>query len=149
MQNRQPNIENQYKTLVVLWAALLMSQLLFLVLIYFIKPEVFRFDFAKPFLGENPTIVILFAFLGISTFLMSFVLKKKQLDAAVEKQNPAYVQTALIVACALCEATTLFGLLLVFLFAYQYFFLWFALAALGMILHFPRREHLINASYKR
>jgi len=149
MQNQQPNIENQYKMLVVIWAALLMSQVMFLVLIFFVKPEALRFDFGKPFLGENPTMVVLLAFLGITTFLLSFVMKKKLLERAAANQTPALVQTAMVVACALCEATTLFGLLLVFLSAYQYFFLWFALAVLGMILHFPRREDLINASYKK
>jgi hypothetical protein len=58
------------------------------------------------------------------------------------------VQTAMIIGCALCESISLFGLLLVFLEGYQYFFLWFALAILGFVLHFPRRENLIAASYK-
>lgn len=144
------NVEKHYRTLTILWAALLNSQLLFLVVLYFAKPEIYRFDSAKPFLPEKFAVVILsLAFAGLSTFLMSFVLKNKFLKQSVETQNAGLVQTALIVACALCEATTLFGLVLAFAFDYQYFFLWFALGILGTILHFPKRDNLIAASYKK
>ncbi len=144
------NIEPQYKTLTMIWAALLSSQFLFLVVLYFAKPEVFRFDFSKPLLdGENSFIIIAFALVGVSTFLMSFVMKSKFIKQAIDGQNVGLIQTAMIIGCALCEATTLFGLILAFAFSYQYFFLWFALGILGIILHFPRRENLVAASFKR
>jgi len=146
MQNQ--NIEQQYRTLVIIWAVLLMSQFIFLVLIYIIKPEVFKFDFSKPLISENSMLIIALALISISNFAISFVLKKKYLDQAVAEQKTALVQTAMIIGCALCESISLFGLLLVFIEGYQYFFLWFALAILGFILHFPRRENLIAASYK-
>ena len=135
--------------MVIVWAALFMSQLLFLMLIFVVKPEVFRFDFSKPILGENSIMVAALAFVSLSSFGISFILKQKFLNQAVTEQNPAHVQTAMIIACALCESISLFGLILVFIEGYQYFFLWFALALLGFILHFPRRENLIAASYKR
>ena len=43
MSKNKP-IQVEYKTLVVLWFALLSSQILFLVLVYFLKPELFIFD---------------------------------------------------------------------------------------------------------
>jgi F0F1-type ATP synthase membrane subunit c/vacuolar-type H+-ATPase subunit K len=144
------NVEQQYRTMTIIWAALLNSQILFLVMLYFIKPGIFSFDFTKPLLDERYSVVILaLAFVGISTFLMSFVLKSKFLKQAIETQKTAPVQTAMIIACALCESTTLFGLVLAFAFDYQYFFLWFALGILGIILHFPRRDQLAAASYKK
>ncbi len=146
MQN--PNVEQQYRTSVIIWAMLLMSQFIFLVLIYVIKPEVFKFDFSKPLLSENSMLIIAVALISISNFAISFVLKKKYLDQAIAEQKTALVQTAMIIGCALCESISLFGLLLVFFEGYQYFFLWFALAILGFVLHFPRRENLIAASYK-
>ena len=150
MQSENPSIEDQYKTLSIVWFALLVSQFMFLVVIFFAKPEVFRFDFAKPVLGgENSIVIIALAVLGITTFVMSFVFKSKFLKQSIDEQNTGLVQTAMIVACALCEATTLLGLVLVFVFTYQYFFLWFALGILGIILHFPKRENLIAASYKK
>lgn len=150
MQNENQNANAQYQTLVIIWGALLMSQFMFLVILFTTKPELFKFDFSKSLLdGENSIVVIALAILGIITFLLSFVLKKKFLAQAVNEQKTELVQTAMIVACALCEATTLFGLVIAFAFTYQYFFAWFALGILGIILHFPKRDDLFAASYKR
>ena len=143
-------VEQQYRTLSIVWAALFFSQILFLVMLYFIKPEIYSFDFTRPLLDEKFSVVVLaLAFAGVSTFLMSFVLKSKLLKQAVERQNAGLVQSATIVACALCEATTLIGFVLAVAFGYQYFFLWFALGMLGFVLHFPRRDDLVAASYKQ
>ncbi|MCD9186209.1 MAG: hypothetical protein LUM44_07235 [Pyrinomonadaceae bacterium] len=150
MQNQTPNANAQYKTLVTLWAGLLMSQFMLLLVIFFARPEVFKFDFSAPLLGgENSILIIVFAVLGLTTFLISFVLESKFLNEAVERQKPELVQTALIVSCALCEATSLLGLVTVFAFSYRYFFAWFALGILGIILHFPKRDNLFAASYKK
>jgi F0F1-type ATP synthase membrane subunit c/vacuolar-type H+-ATPase subunit K len=133
----------------MIWFALLSSQALFLVVVFFSKPEVFRFDFSRPVLGANPPIVLAFVALAIANFVLSFVMKKRSFEQAVEKQEISYVQTGLVLACAFCESISLLGLVLAFAFAYQYFFLWFALGIGGIILHFPRRDDLIAASYKK
>jgi F0F1-type ATP synthase membrane subunit c/vacuolar-type H+-ATPase subunit K len=132
----------------ILWLALLVSQLMFLVVLFFTKRELFNFDFSKSLLGDNPAITIAFAFLGVSTFLLSFVLKRKFINQAINEQKTAPIQMAVIIGCALCEATTLLGFTLAFITNYQYFFLWFTLGILGIILHFPKRDNLIAASYK-
>ncbi|MDQ6787324.1 MAG: hypothetical protein M3033_11005 [Acidobacteriota bacterium] len=147
MQNQNPNAQST-NTLAILWYALLSSQLMFLIVLAFAKREVFNFDFSKPVLGENASVIIACAVLGVSTFLLSFVLRKKFINQAINQQKPALVQTALIVGCALCEATTLLGLILAFAFNYSYFFLWFALGILGTVLHYPRAENISAASYK-
>jgi hypothetical protein len=138
-----------YRTLVILWLALLVSQALLLVVIYFAKPEIYKFDFSKPLLGENALMIIVLALVSIFNLVLSFALRKKLLNQATTGQNVAFVATAVIVGCALCEAISLFGVVLVFAFSYQYFFLWFALGILGTILHFPKRENLVAASYKK
>lgn len=143
------NVEQSYKTLLIIWLALLVSQVMFLVVIFFAKPEVFKFDFNKPLFGENAVLVIAFAFLAITNFALSFIMKKRSFEQAVEKQQIAYVQTGLILACAFCEAISLLGMVLAFAFSYQYFFAWFALGILGFLLHFPRRDDVIAASYKK
>lgn len=148
MQNQNSNVEAQYRTTTILWFALLISQLMFLVVMYFAKPGIYRFDFSKSLLGENPAIIIVFAILGISTVIMSFVIRKKFINQAIAEQKTPLVQTALIIGCALCEAATLFGFVLAFAFDYQFFFLWFALGIFGTIMHFPKRDNLIAASYK-
>ena len=142
------SVEPAYRTLTIVWFALLVSQAMLLLVIYFAKPEVFRFDFSKPLLGENSVIILIFAMLAISNLVISFVLSRKNLNQAVAAQSIGLVQTAMIIGCALCESISLFGVVLAFAYSYQFFFLWFALGILGTILHFPRRDNLIAATYK-
>ena len=149
MQNKQTSIEQRYKNLLIIWAAMLMSQFIFLLVIFLLKPEMFRLDFSKPLLGENQTIVIAFLFIALSNFVFSFVLKNNFLNRAAQEQNAGIVQTALIIAIALCEMISLFGFVLAFAFNYQYFFIWLALGILGIILHFPKRESLHLATYQK
>lgn len=146
MQNRNPNIEQQYRILMIIWFVLLFSQTMFPVVIYFSKAEVFSFDFSKPWLGENPAMTIAFAILAIVNLVISFVIEKRCVEQAIAERKFQYIQTGLIIACALCEAISLLGMVLAFTFAYQYFFLWFALGILGIILHFPKRDNVIAAS---
>jgi len=142
------NVEQSYKTLVIIWFALLMSQVMFLVIIFFTKPELFRFDLSKSPLGENAVIVLAFAALAITNFALSFIMKKRSYDQAVEKQQIALVQTGLILACAFCEAISLLGIVLAFAFSYQYFFVWIIFGIIGILLHFPKRDDVVAASYK-
>lgn len=143
------NVEQIYRTLVFLWFALFVSQFLFLVVIFFVKPGLFKFDFSQPFLpGKFAIIVLIFLVVGITNLAVSFLLKKKYLDQAIAEQNIHFVQTALITGCALCESASLFGLMLAFVADYQYFFIWFILGIGATIFHFPRRDNLTAANYK-
>lgn len=56
--NQNQNVEQSYRTMVIIWFALLNSQLLLLVVLYFAKPKVFEFDFSKPLLDENALFII-------------------------------------------------------------------------------------------
>lgn len=143
------DIASNQQRLAVVWAVLLTSQLFLLLLVFFSKKELFDLDFSQPPARENPLMVIVLACLSLTAFVLSFVLKAGMLKQAEEQQKPAFVQSALIVSCALCESISLFGLLLAFAADYRYFFLWFALGILGIILHFPKKKHLIAASYKK
>ena len=148
---QKPKIDpgEAHRTMVVVWFALLMSQLLFLVLLWFTKPELMRFDLSQPLVADKSFIfVAAFALLSISNLVVSFVWSKRLLDQAIAKQNIYLVQTAMIIGCALSESITLFGLLLAFALNYQWFFLWFLLGIGSTILHFPSRKQIDAASYK-
>ena len=148
MQNSNP-VET-YKTLMMIWFALLVSQITLFVVVYFAKPEVFRFDSSKPFFfGETPVLLFVFALLALVNFGLSFFMKKRAFQQAIETQKVSYVQTGLVVAYAFCESISLIGVVLAIAFAYQYFFLWIAFGITGIILHFPRREDVLAASYKK
>lgn len=148
MRKESIGIKVKYETLVIIWAALLMSQLLFLLLVFFIKPNLFRFDFSQPLLGGQPLIVLLFAAMAIAMFVLSFVLRNQHMRRAIADQDTSCVQTGLVLGCALSEISSILGLILAFAFDYQYFFLWIALGLIGILFHFPRRENLLAASYK-
>ncbi|MEP6924208.1 MAG: hypothetical protein ABI954_07070 [Pyrinomonadaceae bacterium] len=142
-----PTVEQLYRTNTVIWAATLMSQLMFIVLLYFAKSELFRLDsVANPTIAINPVIYIL-AFLGLTTFALSFVLKTRFLKLASENRAVGLVQTGQVVAYALCEATSLFGLVAAFAFNFPLFFLWFIVGIVGVLLHFPRRDAFQAAAF--
>jgi hypothetical protein len=149
MENQTPNVEAQYKTMVVIWAALLMSQLMFVLMLVLTKSHLFKFDFSKPIAGASGAMVLGFAVAAVTAVLFSFGFRKKFNERAVAAQDTALVQNGLIIALALCEASSLFGLALAFAFDYQYFFLWIGLGVVAMLLHFPKRDELHAASYKK
>lgn len=146
---QKQNIHQQYQILALVWFVLLFAQAMFFVVIYFSKPELFNFDFSQPLLGENPIMPPVFAILAITNFIISFVMTKRCNEQAIATQNTKYVQTGLVIGCAFCESISLLGMVLAFAFSYQYFFLWFILGIVGIILHFPKRRHLIDASYRK
>ena len=149
MNSPKPNLVAQYQTLLVVWGALLMSQVLFVVLLFVTKPNLFRFDFSQNPLEPSSAMILGFAVAAVTCVVISFAFKRRLFERGVEEQNPAQVQSGLIIALALCEASSLFGLVLAFAFDYPYFFLWFALGIIGMILHFPRQTDLLAAGYKQ
>jgi energy-converting hydrogenase Eha subunit C len=146
MQNQNfqsPNIDVQYQTLLTIWPALFISILLLLGLVFFIKGNELKDGFDQ----DNFVLLIALAAVGCVTFVLSFIVKKAQLNQAISKKQTALVQSGLIVALAACEATCLFGAVAAFVTNTKYFFLWFILGAIGYILHFPRKKHLLDAVY--
>lgn len=143
------NVAQIYRINVILWMAFLASQFLFVVVLYFAKPQAFKFDFSKPLFGEIAVVVAVLAFIALLNFALSFFLKSASVKRAIEEQKPELMQTALVLACAFCESVSVIGMILAFVFDYQYFFLWFALGILGIILHFPKLDNYLAADYRK
>src|SRR3712207_5403448 len=114
MKDPKPNLVAQYQTLVIIWAALLFSQVLFVVLLVVTKPNLFRFDFSQSPLEPSRAMILGFAVAAVTCFAFSFAFKRRLYERAVEAQDTAQVQSGLIIALALCEASSLFGLVLAF-----------------------------------
>lgn len=83
--------------------------------------------------------------IGLSTTLISFPIKSKLLARAIDQQQVQLVQQAYIVAWAIAEVAALLGLLDFFATGHRHFYILFLIAALAQLLHFPRREHVLNA----
>lgn len=147
MRQRRP-VEVKYETLVVLWLALIVSQVLFFALVWFLRPEIFRYETPPPFFGSMPLVILVFGASAIAFLLLSFVLSRQHMARAVRDQDAGCVQTGLVLGCVLSEIPSVLGLVLAFAFDYPYFYLWIALGTLGMLLHFPRKGNLDAATYK-
>lgn len=146
-QESQPAAQT-HTQLIFIWIALFVSQVMFLVIAFVAKPELLRFDFSKPVSGDKPMTVAIFGVLGVVLIGASFLIRKRLVDQAIDRQTPQMLQTALIAGSAMCEAASIFGVVLAFTHSYQYFFLWIAAAMAGMVFHFPSRTNMINASFR-
>jgi F0F1-type ATP synthase membrane subunit c/vacuolar-type H+-ATPase subunit K len=148
MSNENQGSAQRYNSMVIIWSSLVMSQIMLLLVIFLTRPELFRFEFTEPLAGISSVQILGFGVAAITTFLFSFGFKKRFRERAVEQQDTQTLQTGFLIALALCEASSLLGFVLAFAFEYQYFFLWFALGILGTLLHFPRRDDILAASYR-
>ena len=147
MPDRKP-ITVEYNTLVILWFAMLSSQVVFLALVYFIKPGLFSFDESRSVFTDMPLVTVAFAAIAIAFFILSFVLSRQHMRRAVQQGDTKCVQTGLVLGCALSEVSSILGLILAFLLDHPYFYLWIALGTLGILMHFPRKGNLDAARYK-
>jgi MFS family permease len=138
------DLNKRYQTMLVLWFALLMSVVMYLVLTLLVRPSINR-D-----LDNSLRSSLIFALTALGTVLVviSFPVKNKLLERSVEKQDINLVQKALIFACAICEVSALLGLIEFFIVGNREYYLLLALAAGGIALHFPRRSQLEAASYQ-
>ncbi|HKP68743.1 MAG TPA: hypothetical protein VJV05_05645 [Pyrinomonadaceae bacterium] len=141
-------IQVEYQTLVVVWLALLVSQVLFFAIVWFVKPYIFQHETPPPFFGTMPLVILVFSISAIAFLLLSFVLSRQHMQRAARDQDASCVQTGLILGCALSEIPSILGLVLAFAFDYPYFYVWIALGTLGMLLHFPRKGNLDAAMFK-
>ena len=124
-----------------LWIAMLMSIGAYYAFTFFVgRPEGVE---------PNSTMFLVLVGIALSTTLISFPIKNKLISQAIEQQHVPLVQQGYIVAWALSELPALLGLLDFFMTGNRYFYLLFLIAVFAQLLHFPRREHVINASFKK
>jgi hypothetical protein len=137
----QQDIEPRMRTMRTIWSAMLMSIGFYYAFTFFAK----RPENVEP----NSTLFLVLVGIAVSTVLLSFPVKNKLISQAIEQQHVPLVQQAYIVAWALSEVPALLGLLDFYLTGNRYFYVLFLLAVFAQLLHFPRREHVINASFKK
>jgi hypothetical protein len=99
-------------------------------------------------LTPNPVVSLALIAIGLLATLISFFVKNKLITRAVDQHQEQLVQQAYVVAWAMCEVAALLGLLDFFLTGHAHYYLLFIVAAVGQLLHFPRREHVLNAAFK-
>jgi hypothetical protein len=145
MQTANPNdteakINLRLRTIRTLWLALCIS-----VGLYYVFTLIAGDVKAAP----NPPLSLGLAVAGGLLVILSFSIKQKFLRQSVERQDLAVVQVGYITGLAVCEVAALLGMLDHYVTGNRYYYLLFIVAGAGELLHFPRRRHLQEASYKR
>ena len=97
----------------------------------------------------NSTLFLVMVGIGLLITFISFPIKNKLINQAIEQQHAPLVQQGYIAAWVLSEIPALLGLVYYFLTGNRFFYVLFLIAVLAQLLHFPRREHVINASFKK
>lgn len=136
----EPGVELRHRNILIVWAAILMLIPMYLVLIWMNSVP------ADP---EKSTLMLMLTGLSIVPVAISFLVKKKLLAKAAELQKLELVQQAYVVAFALCEVALLLGVVSYFVTGSPYYVAAIAIGALGIVLHFPRKQHLLDATFKK
>lgn len=98
--------------------------------------------------SPNSTLSLAFVVVALLTIPVSFLVRKKFLTQSVDQQRPEIVQQGYIFALAIIEVGALLGLLDLFVTGNHYYFVPMIIAASGQLLHFPQRQHLLDACFK-
>jgi magnesium-transporting ATPase (P-type) len=136
----QTNIELRIRTMRTLWFGLLVT-----IGIYYGFTLVAE---RREGLEPNPSLSLSLMCVAILMVLVAFVIKTKWLSRALEQKSTGMVQQAYVVTWAITEIAAVLGLIDFFLTNDRYYFVLLIIAALGVLLHFPRREHVVNAAFK-
>jgi len=136
----QTSIEVRVRTLRTLWFALLLS-----IGMYYVFTLIAE---RREDLAPNPNLSLALICAGMLIVLVTLLIKSRLLSKAVDQQNPVMVQQAYVVTYAINEVAALLGLMDFFLTNDRYYFVLLIIAALGLLVHFPRREHVVNAAFK-
>jgi len=139
-QNDPGNIELRLRTMRILWIALLMSIPIYCAFTLFVKRR------AEP--APNRTLSLSLLIAGAFATLISFAIKSTLLKKAAQQQQVAMVQQGYIVTWAITEVAALLGMFDFFVTGNPYYYALFIISALGMLLHFPSRDAVLNASFK-
>ena len=136
-QGPQPvSIDQRLRTLLVLWFAMFMSLVMWLVFIHLVPVEPV----------PNQRLSLILNTVILIPVSASFLVKQVLLGKAVATRQVQQVHSAYILAFALCEVAALLGLFDNRVTGSKYYYVGFAIGGLGILLHFPRRQYLVQAS---
>jgi len=131
-QEAEAKVAARYRVFLVLWIGIFMSIVLFLVLALAVAST----GVANPMLSYS------LVGIGLVVVIVSLLLKQRLVKQAIEKREIQSLQSAYIIGMALCESAALFGLLDHFVTGSNISWFSFLFALTGMLLHFPKKDHL-------
>ena len=138
-QQAEAQIAARYRVFLFLWIAMLTS-----------VGVLFALAILIPSSGTaNQTLSFALLGIGLLTVIISLLLKQQMLRKAIERQQVAALMNAYVIGFALSESAAIFGLMDHFLTGSDYDRFAFIAAAIGMLWHFPKKEHLRAVSFKQ
>ena len=136
--------EARLRTMRILWAVFLVNVGLFVLIS---RVAAHGADAPEGEVEGVPPLLFALGAAALSAVAASFLLKASVYRRAAERQEPPQAQTGFILALALCESAALFGVVGIFTTRCDYSYALFVLGALGILLHFPRREQGFASYY--
>jgi F0F1-type ATP synthase membrane subunit c/vacuolar-type H+-ATPase subunit K len=127
--------EARRRGLLLIWGAQLLSLAFLFFLTYIVSPA------SSPADG-NHTLAWALGAVGFTSFLVSFLVKRKLLAQAAERRRADLGTTAYVIAFAMCELTAILGFVAYLITGLPYALHSFIIAAAGLSLHFPPRGAL-------
>jgi fumarate reductase subunit D len=131
-QEAEARVAARYQTMLILWIAMMVSLGFFLALAVLVHGSG----------GADRTISSILFSISLVCFIASMLIKHHRLKQAIERQKIELLLNAYIIGFALCEVTALFGLTDHFITGSRNYRFACAMAVIGMLLHFPKKEHL-------
>ena len=146
MQNRPAktaaDIDRRHRALLTIWAAMLGSVGLYAAVAVLLRPA------GGGGATANDAVGLALLGAGGAAVLASFIVKQRLLSRAVGEQRPELVTNAYVVGFALSEAAGVLGLASAFVAGGGFFYILFLVSAVGLLLHFPRRDDLAAAAFE-
>ena len=137
-QETEAKVDARFRLFLILWAAIFVSVGLFATLAVIVGSK------------GTPNPIMSYALLGIGVMIvtLSFLLKQNLVRQAINKNNVAALQSAHIVALALCESAALFGLFDRLTTASTTSWFLFGISAVGILMNFPSKDQIRAVAYK-
>ena len=134
----EAKIAARYQVFLILWISMLSSLLIFLVLTLVIPSS-------APF---NRLMSLCLLAAEVFAVILSIFLKNYFLKRAVAEQKLQFLMNGYVVGFALCDAAALLGVFDHMSNNSPYFYFAFIIAGLGLLFHFPKKDHIRAVSYK-
>ena len=134
--SRPVTIDERYRTLLILWVGMCLSLIIFLAFIHFLPSPS----------APNQKLTLLLNTAGLIPVGLSFLIKQIMIGKAVESRRVEQVHTANILSWALCEVAYLLAFFDNRVTGSSYYYVGFTIAGMGMLLNFPRKQPLLDAS---
>src|SRR5690606_15806780 len=145
MASKREDIDHAFRISVIIWFVMVVSQVMFFILVVAAKPGLLASG-GTEILGDKAAVVLGFAMLAATNFIVSMFVKKRAIEHAIAEKQIRYVQFAVVLGSMFCGFISFLGCVIAIGFDYPYFYAWFFFGFAGILMHFPRRADLEAAS---